>query len=52
MTEQEQAAMFIAVHKWAPIEHAEFLAANNKDKVPFCTECADWHFENEEHSQA
>lgn len=50
MTEDEQAAEFVRVHTWAPLEHARFLAARNAGQ-PFCTECADWHAPELEHSQ-
>ena len=48
--QRQQAARFLEVHKWAPPEHAAYLAGV-KVGEPFCDECADWHTPDEEHSQ-
>lgn len=53
MTTQQltPAQMFVLAHLWATEEHAEHVASHHSATgIPFCTECADWHTQDDDHS--
>lgn len=42
---------FYLHHSWATREHAAYVAGVKADDgTPYCRECHDWHFADEQHS--
>jgi hypothetical protein len=51
MTRTEMFAIIARFHSWRPQSENEYLADRmEKENIPFCATCGDWHHANEQHS--
>jgi hypothetical protein len=49
--EEEQLKQNRELHPWRDDEmFREIMGVMEKEEIPWCAKCADWHYPNEEHS--